>query len=236
MEGLTCGRDGTATSLTCAACETPICPRCLVRTPVGLKCAGCAGAAGPARRAPRWAVPLIVLAVLAAGAAALVALVGSSSGHAGRATMLPVSAPATTVLAPVGADPAGGATEGSLTFSVTAWQCGATSVGSPPAATALGQFCFLSFTVRNDGSAPDQFPGAFQYVVDGQNKRYGSDSRATAAYPAPGNATLLQDHQLNPGISLEGVLVYDIPVGAKPVAAEFHRNPRTIGRRVDLPG
>jgi hypothetical protein len=35
---------GTPTSLRCASCNTPICPRCLVMTPVGAKCAKCARA------------------------------------------------------------------------------------------------------------------------------------------------------------------------------------------------
>jgi len=33
---------GTVTYLRCAQCNTPICPRCLVMTPVGAKCAKCA--------------------------------------------------------------------------------------------------------------------------------------------------------------------------------------------------
>ena len=35
---MTCTRHGTPTRLTCAECNTPICPQCLVKTPVGLKC------------------------------------------------------------------------------------------------------------------------------------------------------------------------------------------------------
>jgi len=136
-----------------------------------------------------------------------------------------------------GAKPGGAdrATEGRLTFAITKWECGATEVGSPAPVTPLGQYCFLSFTVRNEGTSPDQFPGAFQYVIDDHGKRYGSDQKATRAYPAPGNTTLLDDHQINPGLTLEGVIVYDVPRGVTLVAAEFHRNPRTIGRRIDLP-
>jgi hypothetical protein len=33
---------GTETYLRCAQCDTPICPRCLVQTPVGAKCPKCA--------------------------------------------------------------------------------------------------------------------------------------------------------------------------------------------------
>src|SRR5437667_7912823 len=33
---------GTETVLRCGKCETPICPRCLVQTPVGARCRDCA--------------------------------------------------------------------------------------------------------------------------------------------------------------------------------------------------
>lgn len=34
---------GTETVLRCGRCETPICPRCMVETPVGARCPTCAG-------------------------------------------------------------------------------------------------------------------------------------------------------------------------------------------------
>lgn len=38
-----CPRDpGVETALRCSRCETPICPRCLVQTPVGARCRDCA--------------------------------------------------------------------------------------------------------------------------------------------------------------------------------------------------
>ncbi len=39
MQVLECEAHGNATRLTCADCGTPICPQCLVKTEVGLKCA-----------------------------------------------------------------------------------------------------------------------------------------------------------------------------------------------------
>jgi len=50
---LTCPRDGTSTRLTCVECQTPICPKCSVRTPVGLKCPDHATAPGTAGRPRR---------------------------------------------------------------------------------------------------------------------------------------------------------------------------------------
>jgi len=41
---LRCARHpGTETVLRCGRCETPICPRCMVETPVGARCPNCAG-------------------------------------------------------------------------------------------------------------------------------------------------------------------------------------------------
>ena len=65
---LTCPRDGTSTRLTCVECQTPICPKCAVRTPVGLKCPDHARAPGGARRpqSRRGVALLVVVAVVGA--------------------------------------------------------------------------------------------------------------------------------------------------------------------------
>jgi hypothetical protein len=53
----------TPTNLRCASCNTPICPKCLVMTPVGAKCANCARA----RLQPAFVVrPVDVVLVFAA--------------------------------------------------------------------------------------------------------------------------------------------------------------------------
>ncbi|MDQ4097699.1 MAG: LpqB family beta-propeller domain-containing protein [Actinomycetota bacterium] len=71
----TCARHGTATRLTCVECGTPICPQCLLRTPVGLKCPDHAEQA-PAGVSPRKrglsGPALAGLAVLGAAAAVVV--------------------------------------------------------------------------------------------------------------------------------------------------------------------
>ncbi len=58
------------TRLRCSRCGKPICPRCGVRTPVGLRCPDCAGVRG----LPSYATGASVLA-RAAGAGLVVALV-----------------------------------------------------------------------------------------------------------------------------------------------------------------
>lgn len=81
---LTCARDGTPTQLTCTQCEAPICPRCLVRTGVGLRCPDCAepASATPAggRRRPLLIGGVVVLALI--GVVVLRSLGGGSDGPA----------------------------------------------------------------------------------------------------------------------------------------------------------
>jgi hypothetical protein len=52
------------TSLACGRCGTPICPRCLVETPVGARCSKCANV----RRLPTYSItPVQYLRAVAAG-------------------------------------------------------------------------------------------------------------------------------------------------------------------------
>ena len=63
---LKCVRHLKPTRITCVTCDTPICPDCAIRTPVGFKCPDHA-TKPPAPQRSRWstfAVPLIFLAIL----------------------------------------------------------------------------------------------------------------------------------------------------------------------------
>jgi hypothetical protein len=82
---LTCARHGTPSKLTCTQCEAPICPQCLVRTDVGLRCQGCAARQVP-EAASRRASRAVVAGVLVAGALIVVGLLlerGGGSGGSG---------------------------------------------------------------------------------------------------------------------------------------------------------
>jgi hypothetical protein len=62
------------TELTCGKCETPICPRCLVYTPVGARCPTCANV----RKLPQYQIPasyLVRAFAAAVGAGAALGLV-----------------------------------------------------------------------------------------------------------------------------------------------------------------
>ncbi|HEX2063066.1 MAG TPA: B-box zinc finger protein, partial [Acidimicrobiales bacterium] len=94
-QALRCERHGEPTRLTCVQCEKPICPKCLVRTEVGLKCEACAqpaSAPGPSGLR-RSRVPLAVAAsglVVLAVLAAVLLLRPSESGTTARPAGPPV--------------------------------------------------------------------------------------------------------------------------------------------------
>jgi hypothetical protein len=59
------------TGLACGKCGTPICPRCLVETPVGARCRKCAGV----RRLPTYSItPVQYLRAVAAGVGIAIAV------------------------------------------------------------------------------------------------------------------------------------------------------------------
>ncbi|MGI8808681.1 MAG: Kelch repeat-containing protein [Acidimicrobiales bacterium] len=65
--GLTCQRHARPTRITCATCDTPICPTCAVRTQVGLKCPEHAPVAAAPRKNRFQAVGGLLLLVAIAG-------------------------------------------------------------------------------------------------------------------------------------------------------------------------
>ena len=71
-EVLKCEAHGERTRLTCVDCTQPICPKCMLRTEVGLKCPSCAQPA-PAQLAARGRTSRLPLVLALAGLAAVVA-------------------------------------------------------------------------------------------------------------------------------------------------------------------
>ncbi len=65
------------TALRCGKCETPICPRCMVQTPVGARCRACANVRRPV---VYTTPPLLVLRAVAAGLTVAI-VVGAAVGY-----------------------------------------------------------------------------------------------------------------------------------------------------------
>ncbi len=229
---LTCERDGAPTRLTCCQCGTPICPQCLARTPVGLKCRVCAGADAPrAATPPRWVVPVVVGAVLLA-VVALPQLLSGDETQPSETEVVgpgPPNAAGPAMFAWLGEE----ARDGNLSFRVTTSECGATRIEGSVLRLAQGKFCLLSLTVRNEGRDPTPLVGGLQSLVDGQDRRYSPDPDATAVHPTNTGRDLMS-LVVNPGNQVHGVLVFDLPPDVEPVATELRASPQGRGAVVRL--
>ena len=227
-----CPRDGDGTRLTCVQCGTPICPSCLMRTPVGLKCPTCVSPPAPTRRRRRPLLALVALLAAVAVAAAVVLGDGPNDGPEEIAEMAVSSGgPATAV---IGQE----TTVGAFTVTVTGVECTAGPLGTAPVIrTPEGRFCVASLQIRNDGLAPRSFPAPFQRITDG-TRRFGPDTVTTRSRPAlvlASGARELTPIPLNPGLTVEGVLVFDLPPDVEPTALELRAGPRGRAVQVALP-
>lgn len=226
---LVCEKDGQATRLTCAKCERPICPQCLVRTPVGLKCATCG--TGTGRTEPRRAVWLVPLGIVVIFAVIVVPQLTNSSDEPSLEAVPRVPDPEVPArYARIGTE----ARDGDMAFTVTTFDCGATTVeGGPVVRRAQGTFCFMAVDLKNNGRMPVTFIARAQMLQDLQSREFGPDMAATSAHPA-NTGRDLGSVVINPGNALQGVIVFDVPPDADPVVAAFRAGPHGPGAFVTL--
>lgn len=87
-----CERHGETTRLTCVDCDLPICPKCMIRTEVGLKCESCAQPAPVpvASRPSRLPLVLAAVGLIVVVVAAVLLLKPSEPSGEGSATSPPV--------------------------------------------------------------------------------------------------------------------------------------------------
>ncbi|HSX35365.1 MAG TPA: DUF4352 domain-containing protein [Patescibacteria group bacterium] len=122
-------------------------------------------------------------------------------------------------------------------FVVNSIKCGETHLSTGGLvnyySNAQGQYCRLNITVTNTGNTANSITAYNQYVFNAQGQRYtyASDATATAAGYAVG--TPLND-DINPGNSVTGDIVYDVPVGVTPTVAEVHGDYNSLGVKVNL--
>jgi len=116
--------------------------------------------------------------------------------------------------------------DGDFTLTVTAIEDGRQSFGGPPAISQpRGQFVLVYFTVHNDVLSPRLFAEEYQYLFDGEGRKY-------EGYIADRGDLFQAD--INPGDTAAGVLVFDIPSDAEPLSIKLHGSPSSSGVRVAL--
>lgn len=123
--------------------------------------------------------------------------------------------------------------DGKFEFVVNSIECGKAKVGTNEflTKTAQGQFCLLNVTVKNIGNEKQSLFSANQKLLDASNKEYSADDTATL-YAAPQGSSWYSD--INPGNSVEGSIVFDVPKDVTPTVAELHDSSFSGGVKVNL--
>ena len=124
------------------------------------------------------------------------------------------------------------ARDGKFEFTVTSIQCGKPNVGSDyTTKTAQGQYCLLNLSVKNIGDQAQSLFSSNQYLFNSQNQKYSADDTATL-YNSPNDSSWYSD--INPGNSVSGAIVFDIPKDVTPTSAELHDSAASGGVKVNL--
>lgn len=123
--------------------------------------------------------------------------------------------------------------DGKFEFTVSSIECGKTSVGTNQYLTkqAQGQFCLLNLSIKNIGTEAQTFDSSNVYLFDASDAKFSADSSASM-YANPEGSTFL--NQINPGNSVTGSVVFDLPTDKTPVVAELHDSMFSGGVKVQL--
>lgn len=127
------------------------------------------------------------------------------------------------------------ARDGKFEFTVKSVACGKVEVVSPETDAlrqkAQGQYCLMTLSVKNIGNEQQYFSVSDQKLLNSSGQQYTADSTATL-YNGGNSQPLLA--QINPGNSVEGALVFDIPKDQTPITAELHDSAFSGGVKVNL--
>lgn len=109
--------------------------------------------------------------------------------------------------------------DGKFEFTVTSVEPGVARVGNDLIGTeAQGQYVLVHLTVANIGTEAQYFSDGAQKAFDAQGREFSADS-AAGVY-LEGNDTLL--NQINPGNTVTGTVVFDVPADAALTRLELH--------------
>lgn len=126
------------------------------------------------------------------------------------------------------------ARDGKFEFVVKSIKCGEPSVtaaGGYLSKTAQGQYCLVDISVKNIGDKQQLFMESDQKLLNASNVEYSADSVATL-YNSNNSDVFV--NEINPGNTVEGTIVYDIPKDQTPVTAELHDSSFSNGVKVTL--
>lgn len=127
------------------------------------------------------------------------------------------------------------ARDGKFEFTVTGFKCGEKKVGTNEFLQdeATGQFCRLSLSIKNIGNESQSLFADNQKLVDAEDREYSYDSSATI-YAAPEDSGSTWYDEINPGNSVTGDILFDVPTNVTPVKAMLHDSAFSGGVEVNL--
>jgi hypothetical protein len=171
----------------------------------------------------------------------VIGAMGGGDQAAGPAAQAPAQAPAAQAPdAPAAADSAPKPSvvtvgtpvrDGNFEFTVTKVQSGVASVGSDfLSEKAQGQFALVHVTVTNIGAEAQLLTDSAQTVFDAKGRKFSADT-AAAIYLEDNDVFL---NEINPGNTVKGILVFDMPKDAKPASIELHDSAFSGGVSVAL--
>lgn len=133
--------------------------------------------------------------------------------------------------APKGAKIGQAVRDGKFEFTVTKVETGATKIGDQYLnQKAQGQFVLVHVTVKNIGDEAQLLADSAQKVRDAKGREFSADT--TAAIYLKDNDVFL--NEINPGNSVKGILVFDMPKDARPATIELHDSAFSGGVTVRL--
>jgi hypothetical protein len=122
------------------------------------------------------------------------------------------------------------AVDGKFSFTVTAVKCGIKSVGTKYSTKKpQGQFCQVSVNVENVGDEPQTMFADNQKLFDSEDREFSPDTATMISVQSD-----LWIKEINPGNTIKGNLIFDLPKGAEPSEIELHDAAFSGGIAVNL--
>ncbi len=175
-------------------------------------------------RRPRVLVPVALVAVL------IVLLGAWGDRQAQQAGPGAGAAPSATPTPTPTSGPGVPVRDGQLEFVVQSVECDVPSIGRPGfLREADGAYCLIPVEVRNVGRESRQLNEWQVALHDSAGERHNADV-AARWFLEQGNLW----ESVDPGASVQGTMVFDIPAGAQPVHLEFHDTLLSSGVELEL--